>query len=75
MSNYNTEGRGSLFKNDRKTEDKHPDFNGSITLGGKQYWLSAWKKTGNGKSFISVQVGKEKQARPALDTAKDELGW
>ena len=37
---------GILFKNDRKTESKHPDYNGSITVDGVEYWLSAWIKEG-----------------------------
>jgi len=33
---------GVLFKNPKKTTDKHPDYKGSMLIGGAEYWLSAW---------------------------------
>jgi len=48
---------GILFKNDKKTEDKHPYFKGSIMVEGKEYWLSGWtKKTVNGDPMVSLSV-------------------
>jgi len=41
--NYDNNNRGAVWKNDRKTTDKHPDYNGAITVDGKDYWLSAWR--------------------------------
>ena len=45
---------GALFKNDRKTTDNHPDYNGSALIGGVDMWISAWIKKGNGKTFMSL---------------------
>jgi len=60
---------GALFRNDRKTEDRHPDHTGSITIDGKAYWLSAWVKTSKtGTRFFSLSV-KPKDAAPAQQTA------
>ena len=39
---YDNTNRGSLFKNDRKELDNHPDYNGSINIDGKDYWLNGW---------------------------------
>lgn len=36
--------RGGLWKNENKATDNHPDFKGSITVDGKQYWISGWKR-------------------------------
>ncbi len=36
---------GSLFKNDRKTTDNHPDYNGSVMINGQEMWISAWIKS------------------------------
>jgi len=44
MTSYDNNNRGQIWKNDRKTTDKHPDFNGTINVDGKEYWLSAWKR-------------------------------
>lgn len=54
-------GDGVLFVNDRKQEPKDPDYTGSIYLNGKDYALYGRKrKSKEGKGFLSVSVGKEK---------------
>ena len=37
---------GTLFKNDRKELDTHPDYNGKALISGVEYWISAWIKVG-----------------------------
>lgn len=44
MSQYDNTNRGSIWKNDRKEKDTHPDFKGSLNVEGKEYWVSAWKR-------------------------------
>lgn len=65
MSDYDNTNRGALFVNGRKETDKHPDYNGSINIEGKDYWLSGWKSFGkkDGKMYLSLSV-KPKEARP-----------
>ena len=50
------DGSGILFKNDRKTEDRHPDYTGTITVNGEQLELSAWIKQGAKAKFMSLSV-------------------
>jgi hypothetical protein len=45
---------GTLFKNDRRTEDKHPNAKGKALIGGVWYWMSAWTKQGNEGPFQSL---------------------
>ena len=40
---YDNNNRGAIWKNDRKTTDKHPDYTGAIMVDGKEYWISAWR--------------------------------
>ena len=60
-------GQGSMFKNDKKTEDKHPDYKGSVMLpDGTECWVSGWIKRPEGKTpfmSLSVQV-KDQQSAP-----------
>jgi len=41
---YDNTNRGSIWKNDKKETDKHPDFTGSLNVDGVEYWVSAWKR-------------------------------
>jgi len=48
---------GVLFTNDKKQKDTHPDMNGKITINGREYYLSAWKKqTNQGKGYLSLSI-------------------
>jgi len=62
MAYERRDGDGSLFKNDRKETDKHPDYQGSILINGQDFWLSAWIKKGAKGTFMSLSA-KPKQER------------
>lgn len=71
MAEYDNTNRGVLFNNkDKKTQDSHPDYSGSINVGGVDYWLSGWvKESKDGKKFFSLSV-KPKDATKAAAPAK-----
>jgi hypothetical protein len=56
MSDFDNTNRGALFKNTRKERDTHPDYNGSINIDGKEYWLNGWLKEGKSGKFFSLSV-------------------
>ena len=50
-------GSGSLFKNDKKEKDAHPDYRGDAVLpDGTEVWLSAWIKQGKKGKFMSLSL-------------------
>lgn len=69
---------GSLFKNNRKEKDTHPDYNGSCRIEGRDYWISAWLKEGKdgGKYFSFAFKRKDgtadrpQQSKPVLDNTR-----
>jgi hypothetical protein len=71
MTQYSNENSGTLFKNDRRETDKHPEYTGSINVDGTDYWLSAWIKVSKdgSKKFFSLSV-KPKDAKPAAKPVK-----
>lgn len=83
---YDPTNRGSMFVNDKKTEDKHPDWNGSLNVNGVDYWISGWKKMSKGnKPFLSIsirekqeqtrQISKPTRNAPAKEDFPDDIPW
>ena len=54
---------GSLFKNEKKTEEKHPGATGSCLIDGVEYWISAWTKDAPLGRWQSLAF-KRKDAKP-----------
>lgn len=57
MTEYSNENSGALFKNDKKLSEKHPDYKGTINVGGAEFWLSSWIKTSKaGTKYMSLSL-------------------
>jgi len=55
MTQYDNNNSGALFKNDKKTQEKHPDYRGEAEVDRKKYYISAWIKTAkSGAKFMSL---------------------
>lgn len=67
MSNYQPKDMtGSLFKNDRKESDSHPDYKGSALIGGVDHWLDAWiNEDRNGNKYMSLKLKPKDGGRAA----------
>lgn len=75
MTDYDNTNRGSIWKNDRKEKETHPDFKGSINVEGKEFWLSAWKRKegANPKSpALSFSVQPKEEQAPAPQQGVDD---
>jgi hypothetical protein len=76
MSYEQKDNSGSLFKNDRKTTDKHPDRKGSAMIDGVNYWVSGWvKQDKNGNPWMSLSFqkkdGDQKAPAPKKTVSED----
>ena len=54
---------GTLSKNERRSEDWHPEYQGSINVEGVEYWLSAKLRDGKHGKFMSLKL--KRKDRPA----------
>jgi len=55
MAYEQKDNSGSIFVNDRKEKDNHPDRTGTALIDGTEYWVSGWlKKSKDGKPFLSL---------------------
>jgi uncharacterized protein (DUF736 family) len=69
---------GVLFKNNKKTSDKAPDYTGNIDVDGGYYKLAAWvKPMKTGGKFLSISVSNNyeynKNAGTETETEDDGL--
>lgn len=61
MAYEQKDNSGSLFKNERKTTDNHPDRTGSATIDGVSYWVNGWvKQDKNCNPWLSLAFKRKK---------------
>lgn len=54
---------GTLFRNDRRENDKQPEYKGDGIINGVPVWISAWVKEGKTGKFFSMAF-KPKEGKP-----------
>lgn len=66
------DGEFNLFKNDKKTEQNHPDYTGKVMVNGTVLRMAAWiKQKDGGLAYFSGKVSefqqREQQSAPVED--------
>ena len=66
MSYVQKPGSLSLFKNEKKITENHPDYTGAgLDLQGRPVWVSAWVKRPEGKKpFFSISITLKEDQEP-----------
>ena len=64
---------GVLFKNDKIENERSPNYKGNITVGGQDYWLSAWIKEGKSGKFMGLAVSPKEDYQPKQAPKKASL--
>lgn len=68
-------GQFTLFKNDRKEKDSHPDYKGQgIAPDGSPVWVSAWIKEGAKGKFMSCSMQTKDAQQEAPRSSKPAKG-
>ena len=56
MAYEQKDNSGSLYKNDRREKDTHPNAKGTALIDGREYWVDAWtNKDRNGNPYQSLK--------------------
>lgn len=72
---YDNTNRGALFKNNRKADEKHADYTGTLNIAGVDHWISAWvRESAKGKFFsLSIKPKDGTAARPSPEQFKQAV--
>ena len=64
VSDRSVRARGALRPVADKASDKHPDYKGSLEVGGEKLGIAGWKRTARstGNAFISLSVDVKNKA-------------
>lgn len=63
---------GSLFRNDRKEKDTHPDYKGSCLVNGVKMEIAAWiKESSSGTKFMSLKFSEPRDQTAAPKKAAE----
>ena len=66
MAYEQRDNSGSIFVNDRKEKDTHPDRSGTAMIDGVMYYVSGWIKEGQKGKFMSLAF-KRKDDQPVSE--------
>ncbi len=67
------EGKGTIFKNDRKEKENHPDWKGVAMLDGRMVEIALWERDGKRGAFYSVGISPARERQAAAPQPAREV--
>ena len=68
------EGSANVFRNSKKTDEKHPDFKSKMFIDGKMKDVAVWlRKTKNGDDYFHIKVNDSRQETEKPKVVEPEL--
>lgn len=64
---------GSIFSNDKKGNEKAPDYKGTINVEGKEFSIALWVREGNKGKFFSTKIEQPYVKKDSPVSAKEEV--
>jgi hypothetical protein len=64
MAYEQRDNSGSIFLNERKEKDTHPDRTGTAMIDGVMYYVSGWLKQGSKGQFLSLAFKRKEEQQP-----------
>jgi hypothetical protein len=75
MAYEQRDNSGSLFKNNKREKDTHPNATGSAMVDGVEYYVSAWtKQDKNGNPWQSLSFKRKDSQQEAPRSSKPAKG-
>lgn len=72
---YDNTNGGAIFKNDKKGNEKAPDYKGKINVDGKDKQIALWlRESKTGSKFFSVKINElyvAAESTPAVAKSED----
>ena len=72
MAYEQREGSATLFRNDKKSSDKAPDWRGEGMLNGELIEIAAWEKSGSRGAFFSLNLKNKQAYQPKQEEKKSD---
>jgi len=70
---YDNNNSGVLFKNDKKGNERSPDYTGKVNVEGKEMRLAAWIKEGKAGKFMSLKLSYPQDKPQSVATAAQQI--
>jgi uncharacterized protein (DUF736 family) len=67
---YDNTNTAVIFKNNKKENEKHPDYRGTINVDGRELEISLWIKDGKTGKFFS---GKIQEPFKKIENTSDKI--